>query len=128
MIDIEPLLQLPELPSGCEATMLTLLLNYNGWKVDKSEIAKDYVPYKIITSDKGDTLRRGYTICFRRRPAFTDYGLGCFIPCIQGAADKYLKQVGSRLKAYDLTGTPLQELLPYIAEDTPFCNHNAGSS
>ena len=36
--------QMPELPTGCEITALTMVLNYYGMEADKVEMATKYLP------------------------------------------------------------------------------------
>lgn len=48
---VKPVLQLPELPNGCEITSLTTVLNYYGFDVDKEEMAVRYLPYEEFTFD-----------------------------------------------------------------------------
>ena len=38
------ILQMPELPTGCEITALTMVLNYYGFAVDKTVMAAEYLP------------------------------------------------------------------------------------
>lgn len=66
-------LQLPELPTGCEVTALTMALNYQGLPAEKAEMA----------------------------------------------ADQYLQQAGSSLKAYDMTGSSPEDLYRMVAENRP---------
>ena len=48
-LDVPLILQMPELPRGCEVTSLAMILNYRGVKVDKmtlaAEVKKDPTPY-----------------------------------------------------------------------------------
>ncbi len=50
-MDIDVILQNPELPRGCEVTSLAMLINYKGLKVGKlqlaDEIKKDTTPYRV---------------------------------------------------------------------------------
>ncbi len=43
-IPIETILQLPELPNGCEITSLTTLLTFYGYEVTKTVMADKYLP------------------------------------------------------------------------------------
>lgn len=42
--DFPVILQMPELPTGCEITALTMVLNYYGFAVDKTVMAAEYLP------------------------------------------------------------------------------------
>ena len=44
--DFGLILQMPELPTGCEITALTMMLNYYGYTVDKTVMASDYLPVR----------------------------------------------------------------------------------
>ena len=51
-LDVSPVLQLPEMPNGCETSSLTALLNYYGYPVTKEELASEYLPYEYFTFDE----------------------------------------------------------------------------
>ena len=44
LTDFEIMEQYPELPTGCEITAMTMVLNYYGYNVDKVTMALDYMP------------------------------------------------------------------------------------
>ncbi len=46
-IDMENILQNPELPTGCEITSLTILLRYYGFDAEKTDMAKNYLPTSL---------------------------------------------------------------------------------
>lgn len=54
ILPVVTMFQLPELPNGCEATVLTTVLQYYGFPVDKVQIAYEYIPRKdfIMQGDK----------------------------------------------------------------------------
>lgn len=43
-VPVETVLQMPELPSGCEVTSLAAAMRFKGFKVDKGELADKYLP------------------------------------------------------------------------------------
>lgn len=70
----KPASQLPELPSGHEATALAQTLQFLGYKADKSVIADKYIP-RVYYGD-GDFIDE-----FVGDP-FSEFGYGCFAPAV----------------------------------------------
>ena len=81
-IIMKELLQLPSLPTGCEITSLTAVLNYWGYGVSKETMADKYL-------EKGKLGQVTAYEAFIGMPSSTG-GYGCFAPVIQRAANKYL--------------------------------------
>ena len=119
---IKGIYQLPELPTGCEATALTIIMNYNGINVDKYEIAMEYMPRMNLYYEKGILYGPNPMHVFAGTPSSVS-GLGCFIPCICTTARKYFnanKQIKSNYKIVDLSGKDLRTLLEdYVSQDNP---------
>lgn len=83
-IPVPPILQLPELPTGCEITSLTMLLNYCGFDADKEVLADQYLPKgKYRASDPNEV--------FVGDPKST-FAYGCFSNVIAQTAEKYLEE------------------------------------
>ena len=93
-------MQLPELPTGCEATALSTLMRMHGVEASKIDVAN--------AMPKSD---RDYVRAFLGDPERSD-GWCCMAPCSAATAALFLPPV---LAAVDATGTPL-DLVP-----TPFC-------
>lgn len=111
LYDINCIYQEPQLPTGCEITSLTMLLNYFGFDVSKTEMASDF-----LTKDyKGDV---GFDKAFIGDPTWYD-GYGCFAPVIAEAGQKYLATQDTDYQAVDISGKSLDELYDYIAHDVP---------
>ena len=49
LLDVPVVYQWPEMPNGCEATALTMLLQYYGFAADKLSVAYDYIPRSDFT-------------------------------------------------------------------------------
>jgi len=111
-LPVDYICQLPELPTGCEATSLTMVLNYHDYDVAKETIASEYMPRD---SQPGDFYNY-----FLGDP-FSDTGLGIFAPGLATTANNYLQAMNSEMKAYDLTGCSIEDLCEYIAEGYPIC-------
>ena len=73
--------QLPELPTGCEVTSLTMVLNYLGYDADKTDIAANYL-------EKGDYPDANPNTTFVGTP-FDKASYGCFAPVITDCANLY---------------------------------------
>lgn len=91
-------LQMPELPTGCEATALGTLLRMNGVNVTKFDVA-DAMP----KSDGSD-----FVYSFWGNPYSATDGWSCMAPCSVITANKFLKN--SNKVAVEYTGTELTDL------------------
>lgn len=91
-------LQMPELPTGCEATALGTLLRMNGINVTKFDVA-DAMP----KSTSGD-----FVYSFWGNPYSSTDGWACMAPCSVITANKFLKKTNK--KAVEYTGTKLTDL------------------
>lgn len=103
--------QLPELPTGCEITSLTTVLNYYGFDVDKGSMADIYLNKIPIGSDYP-------TVGFWGDPR--DSGsLGCYAPVISAATSNFLADRNASFAAANLTGTELTHLFTFIDRSQP---------
>lgn len=119
--DFEVVLQMPELPTGCEITALTMVLNYYGYDVDKVTMAEKYLPTapaEFYNGGDGELYGTDLNRYFLGDPA-TEEGYICGAPAIRSAADKYLRESGSARRASDKTGASAEEIYRLVSEDTP---------
>lgn len=118
-IDMENVLQLPELPVGCEITALTILLRYCGFDAEKTDLAKNYLP----TSWGNPKYEDGKTY----KDSFFDYfigdpfsrGYGCFSGAIEKAANAYISDHGGGFTVKNISGSHPDVLYDYLAGGTP---------
>ena len=113
--------QMPELPTGCEITALTMALQYYGYDVDKTTMAAKYLPTvspAFSYSDSGTLYGPDMRENFLGDP-FSDWGYICGAPAIVTAANRYLMEQGKTHAALDLTGTSSEELYTLVAQGTP---------
>lgn len=110
-LGLKYILQNPELPTGCEVTSLAMVLNYMGFEVDKCELADNYL-------DKGTIGMVTANTAFIGDPRY-GYSYGCFAPVIVNCANKYLSGLQTEYKAYNLTGSRLEELFYEIDRGNP---------
>lgn len=113
--------QMPELPTGCEITALTMALNYYGYGIDKVTMAAQYLPTaaaNLYYGADGTLYGSDLNQYFIGDPA-TEFGYVCGTGAIVTAADSYLSETGSELRAKDMTGTEPEELYEMVSEDIP---------
>ena len=113
--------QMPELPTGCEITALTMVLNYYGMEVDKVEMATKYLPTQQLNLYYGsDGLLYGNDLnqYFIGDPT-TENGYVCGTGAIITAANVYLQELGSQLTAVDYTGVDMDTLYQFVSQDIP---------
>lgn len=111
IINISPLNQLPELPTGCETTSLTMVLQYYGFDADKCDLADNFL-------DKGPVGKTDFRVAFEGDPRDSN-SYGCYAPVVKNMANKYLKYKNSDYTATDITGTSLKNLFQYIDKKIP---------
>ena len=86
-LDAQPVLQNPELPTGCEVTTLTAALNYLGYPVDKVTMADQYLT-------RAEPYQATFGEAFIGSPHDAN-AWGCYAPVIVETAQKYLdEQIG----------------------------------
>lgn len=109
--DFTVLSQYPELPTGCETTSLTMVLNYNNVPADKCDIADNYL-------EKGEVGTVDFRVAFEGDPR-DENSYGCYAPVLTKAANRYLLANGYSLTANDISGTAFTDLLAYIDQGVP---------
>lgn len=112
MVDgFAPVCQYPELPTGCEMTALTMVINFYGVSADKCDISDNYL-------EKGEVGTVDFRKAFVGDPR--DGGsYGCYAPVVVNTANKYLQTVGAGYTAVDITGSKFDALCGYIDKGTP---------
>lgn len=111
LMPVKHISQNPELPTGCEITSLTMVLNYLGFDVSKTYMAEHYL-------DKLETFDGSFYDYFIGDPAKTE-SWGCFAPAITNAANRYLSKQNSALKAYNISSSSLQSLFNELSAGHP---------
>lgn len=109
-LDVDYLSQYPELPTGCEITSLTTVLNYYGYNVSKTTMSDDYLEKSI------DKVANFWEI-FLGNPRSN--GFGCYAGPIVKAANKYLEKQDNKYKAVNASGTQFEGLLKEVENGNP---------
>lgn len=113
--------QMPELPTGCEITALTMALQYYGYDVDKTAMAAEYLPtvYPNFSYGEGGTFYGPNMQENFVGDPFSDWGYICGVSAILTAANDYLTEQGSSHVAVDQTGASPESLYRLIAQNIP---------
>lgn len=117
-IDMENILQNPELPVGCEITALTIYLRYLGFDADKIDLAQNYLPKGGNAQYKDDLLYKDSFFDYFIGDPFSR-GYGCFANAIVKAAESYIEDNGGGYDVIDLSGSHPDVLYDYLAEGIP---------
>lgn len=121
LTDFEIMEQYPELPTGCEITAMTMVLNYYGYNVDKVTMALDYMPKiqaEFYRGEDGRLMGPDLENFFVGDPT-EDTGYICGTGAIVTAANAYLTDVGSDMTAVAMKNAQPEELYDLIDQGTP---------
>lgn len=116
-LNVPVIMQLPELPRGCEVTALAMIFEYYGQSVSKMDLAnnikKDTTPYQV---DINGSISYGnpYDGFVGDMYNVQNNGYGVYHGPIAELANSYLKE-----KVIDLTGLEFNEVLSFITKGYP---------
>ena len=121
LTDFDIIEQYPELPTGCEITALTMVMNYYGYQVNKVTMALDYMPKvqaEFYRSEDGRLMGPDLENFFVGDPT-EETGYICGTGAIVTAANRYLADVGSDLTAAAIKNAQPEKLYDLIDQGTP---------
>lgn len=119
IINVENILQNPELPTGCEVTSLAILLHHYGYNINKVALARNFLPKLDFYWSNGVYYGADFRTTFAGNPE-SQYSYGCYAPCIVTTANSYFSNIKSDSRAYDASGADFDSLLTdYIDNDMP---------
>lgn len=110
-IPVDVIYQNPELPTGCEITALTIVLQFKGYYISKTDLAENY----LITADYGEA---DFDTAFIGDPE-TENAYGCYAPVICRTAQDFFDDNDNQNEVVDLTGTDMNDLCKLVAEGYP---------
>lgn len=114
VLPAETIYQWPELPNGCEAATLAMLLRGYGFAADKLDLAYTYIPREDFSYLEDAAFGPDPQQAYAGDPSA--FGFYCFAGALKEGADAYLASVGSALRAADLTGCSAPELRAALAQ------------
>lgn len=119
ILTVQPVLQQPALPNGCEAASLATLLEYNGYSVDLVSLGVDYLPRQSFTYSGPYRYGPDPEQAYSGDPASSSGGWYCFEGPIIEAANAWLRDQSSELRAESETGADLDRLEQLLRQGTP---------
>lgn len=119
MLTVQPVLQNPALPNGCEAASLATLLEYNGYPVDLTTLAEAYLPRQSFSYSGPNRYGPDPEQAYAGDPASSSNGWYCFEGPIIEAANAWLQDQGSGLRAKSETGADMDRLEQLLRRGTP---------
>lgn len=119
VLEVEPVLQNPALPNGCEAASLATLLRYAGVEADAVELAMEWIPRQEFSYSGPDRFGPDPDEAYAGDPTSASGGWYCFAGPVVEGANGYLEAIGSSLRAKDLTGAAFAELEKRLAKGQP---------
>lgn len=111
--------QNPELPNGCEVTSLAMVLKAAGCPADKLELYRDYLPKADFSRMDGKCYGPNPERWYVGDASDLTGGWYCFEEPIVQAANGWLDDQGSTLRAHVLTGLDRKGLDRYAQAGTP---------
>lgn len=111
--DVPAICQFPELPTGCEATVLTMLLRYYGVNVTKQDVANTIVRAPLQYYKNNKSYGGNPNVGFVGNP-YTESSYGVFEKPIISAINNYLPD-----RAENLTGKSFNQLLEVVKTGRP---------
>ncbi|MVB09868.1 Peptidase_C39 like family protein [Caprobacter fermentans] len=117
ILPVENIQQMPEQPSGCEITSTTIVLNYIGCEITKTELADYFQIGGLPRRSGGVVVGPDPWKKFAGSPA--ENGYGCFAPVVTQAANRYFSSEGLSRRAVNLSGTKAGDLFDYIDRGIP---------
>lgn len=117
-LNVEMVYQNPELPTGCEATALTNVLGYSGFRAPKTTVA-GYMPRMDFYYSGGIRYGADFMTTFPGNPYYNS-GYGCYTPCMVTTAERFFEAQGAdNFELRDISGTDFDTLLSYAAAGKP---------
>lgn len=116
---LRPVLQNPTYPNGCEIASLATVLRYNGFDAALEELSETYLPRQDFTLSKQGVLTGSDPEEYYVGDPASEQGWYCFEQPVAEAADTYLSDQGSDLRACIMTGAELEELKSSLDDGIP---------
>ncbi|WP_339205950.1 C39 family peptidase [Paenibacillus sp. FSL K6-3182] len=118
-IDVDTIMQKPELPNGCEITSLTAVLNYYGYDVTKTEMSDNYLPKQAFITKNNKLYGPDPYKSYAGEPRSLKGGFFSFAPPIVEAANLYFDVAGRSNSTSDISGSTREEIIEQLNKGIP---------
>lgn len=118
-IDVDTVMQKPELPNGCEITSLTAVLNYYGYEATKTEMADVYLPKQPFSSKNNKLYGPDPYQAYAGDPRQLKGGFFSFAPPIVEAANLYFDAIGRSSSTADISGSTREQIMEQLDKGIP---------
>lgn len=120
LTSLQPVLQNPSYPNGCEIASLATVLGWYGFDVTMEELDDTFLPKQGFSYSKhGVRMGADPSAAYVGEPSSVEGGWYCFEQPLARAADAYLSAQGSTLSAQIISGASLDELDTWLADHVP---------
>jgi Uncharacterized protein conserved in bacteria len=116
-LDLPAISQFPELPTGCEVTAATMLLNYYGYDIDKEEFA-DRIPKAEITFDGTYSYSDSPNESFIGNP-YSENSYGVFCPPVIKTMKEIINDFDVQHSVVDMSGSSPKEIYSLVDQGIP---------
>ncbi|GGA65837.1 hypothetical protein GCM10008025_07060 [Ornithinibacillus halotolerans] len=118
-LPFETVMQVPELPNGCEVTSLTAVLNYYGYEIKKTVLSDKFLPKIPFEVKDGILYGADPNKAYAGDPRSKNQGFYSYVAPIMETANRYFASNDGPHVPVDLTGSNPEELLHYIRKGIP---------
>ncbi len=118
LLNIPNIYQLPELPNGCEATSLAMVLEYNDFDITKTEIVDTYLDKATLVDQQGILRGADPEDTYIGNP-YDETGYYILAPGLTNTAQAYLNTQDTEYRSEDVSGASMSELEGYVAQGVP---------
>lgn len=113
------IMQNPELPNGCEATSLAILLSCTGTPADKMDVLDRYLPKQPFTWSNGVRYGPDPQTAYAGDASKKGGGWYCFENPVITAGDAWLQAHSLPFRVENLTGLSREQLEQRLSQGTP---------
>lgn len=109
-LDVKVIYQYPDMPSGCEITSLTMVLNYMGIDVTNDYMADNYLDSSTYNNNMFTSFVGS---------VYNDNSFGCYAPVIVNAANKFFSDRALDYEAVNISNSTREQIIDILSDGRP---------